>query len=1000
MSTSNTLMAKGAVMLILGALNKQVLIYIICFILLIIAILLSVWAYTEVLWYEAIGYLDVLLTLFKTMFWMGMFPLVLMTLFVGANMTLARKLAPADRVVSSDETRIDRWRRALSPFWKALTVSIALFCGLFIALQTHVHWDTYLLWSNGESWGRVDPQFGRDLSYFMFDLPFYTLVNRWAFIGLLVVILLTAITSYLFGGLRPQAPGAKIPGLVNIHFSLLLLMLIVMLGWGLILELHLLSYSERGVITGLGFTDANASLVAYKFVATGVVTGFVLFQINIRKPGWILPTIALIWLFLIGLAAARFYPKIYQLLIVEPQELERESSFIEKHLEFTRYGFGLDHVTRRTTPGNAAMTTETLEAYRGTLDRIRLWDPETLQINFEELQSLRTYYEFPDVDVDRYEIDGEVRPVMIAAREVNVSRLPDHSRRWQAQKMIYTHGHGLVSADVSRATEAGMPHFLTRDLPTTGLEEIAVANPFIYYGERSPDYSFVDTDTLELKRPIDPTSQPSSGPDGQRAPDRPNQSSGNQRDCPTNFIDDPSQSNTLFDMARPAGTGADASPEECPRDQVGFLFNNYSGDGGIVMRHLLHRFAFAIRFWDLRLALTLLLDTDNKVMMHREVRDRVQRLVPYLQVDRNPYPVAVDGRIHWIVDVYTVSDMMPYSRRVNLTDLTQVTQPKQGGSTLIPEEFIRSEAGLSGTANYIRGSVRAVVDAYHGSVDFYVVDPEDEVLKVWQKVFPDTFKPMEEASEGLRRHFRYPHDLFRVQAVIWSDYHMETPEAFYSREAAWRIPPDAAFISDRREREEPNHEGRRADMRPYWMHMQLPGEEDEQFVIVQPFSPDRRNVLTGYLAGFSDGDRMGDLVSYAFPPTTTVLGPSQAQARIDQDVRISAWMTLRMQSGSRVSRGKLLTLPLGDAVIYVQPLFVQADKSSVSQLLGAQLSSLPELKKVVIVHGDRVVMRNTMDEALEALVSGTDPAPGPTPASTASSNEEAARQDAPRAADG
>ncbi|RYH02558.1 UPF0182 family protein [Salipiger sp. IMCC34102] len=967
---------------LIAGLSRKVLFYIVGSILAVIAFLLSIWAYTEILWYRAIGYFDVLFTMYTTMFWMGMFPFLTMTLFVVANMSLARILAPADRVISDDERTVDRWRRAITPFFKPLTVIVGIVCGLLIALQTYIHWQTYLLWANGVEWGRVDPQFDRDLSYFMFDLPFYALINRWAFIGLLVTLVLCAITSYIFGGIRPQAPGSKLPVPVNIHFSLMLMMLMAMLGWRLLIELHMLSYSDRGVITGLGFTDSNASLVAYKFVASGVVTGFVLFQVNIRKPGWILPTIALVWLFLIGLAAARFYPNIYQLLIVEPQELERESSFIEDHLEFTRYGFGLDSVDRRTITGRSPVPGD-LEEYRDDFANLRLWDSDTIQINFEEMQALRSYYEFPNIDFDRYVIDGRQTPVLVGAREVNIARLPEGSRRWQTQRMILSHGSGVVAADVTASTAAGMPVFLTYDMPVQGVPELVARNPRIYYGERTTGFAFVDTDTLELDRPLPPNARNEKltpvVPDDNAA-----NAQANDRRCPEDYIDDPSDPNPIVDALSPAGTGPEASPEntseECARDRVGFRFNNYSGEGGVVMRNVFHRLSFALRLWDLRLGLTRLLDADNKVLFHRNVRDRIARVAPYLKVDRDPYPVVLDGRIKWIVDCYTVSDMMPYSRRVNLTSLTQVTQPKQDGG-LLPDEFLADDAGLAGTANYLRGSVKAVVDAYDGTVTLYVVDPDDRVLQSWKKVFPDSYVPMSEASETLRAHFRYPQDLFRIQATIWSDYHMITPEAYYSREAAWRIPPDTSFISDRAERQTGHEDQRRADMRPYWLQTRFPGDDEEQFAIVQTFSPENRNLLTGYLAGLSDGDRMGELISYALPPTKTVLGPAQAQARIDQDTEISAWITLRMQSGSRVSRGRLITLPLGDTVLYVQPLFVQADKSEVSTLLGAQLASLPELKKVVLVMGDRVLMRDSLQEAVEAILgtSATATTPPPSP---------------------
>lgn len=914
MTQRYSLATKALIYVFIGSLRRRMLYWVIGVVLAVLLLLLSARFYTDLLWYRSVGYLDVLLTMLRVKLWMGVAPAFAMTFAVASNMLLAQKLAPVDRVISADERRIDDWRRAAEPFTRPIIMTVALICGLVVGVATYMHWDTYLLWANRVQWGRTDPQFGRDLSYFMFELPFLTLVNKWLFIGALIVLVLTVLTSYVYGGIRPQAPGAKIPPQVNVHISVLLMALVALLGWGLLLELHLLSYSERGVITGLGFTDANASLVAYQFVATGAVTCFILFQINVRKPGWLLPSVALVWLFLLGLSVASLYPHVYQLLVVEPQELEREYPFIEDHLQFTRYGFGLDDVAVAETPGNAQLTAATVRRYRSALEQIRLWDPDTLRIIYQEVQALRTYYDFPDVDVDRYDIDGARQQVMIAAREVNEQALPEHSDRWEARRLIYTHGYGLVTTPVAGHSNAGLPTFLTRDMPTRGSKAIAADNPRIYFGENSPRYSIVDSAAVELDHPLHGRA---------------------------------------------------------------FARFDYTGRAGVAVDPWLNRLAFGIRFWDIRLPLSRLLEPDSRVLFHRNVRDRIRLVAPYLQVDRNPYPVSVDGRIKWVVDCYTVSDMMPYSKRVNLQDLTQVDQPKQhGGSGMLPGVFIRSEAGLSGTANYIRNSVKAVVDAYDGSVTLYVVDPSDRVLQAWRRVFPESFVPAEYASDRLRAHFRYPQDMFRVQSVVYADYHMRAPETFYTREAAWRIPPDAAFISLRRERARPEYEERRKDLRPYWLLTRFPGEEDDEFAIVQPFSPDQRNVLTGYLVGRSDGEHYGDLKAYVFPPNSTVLGPAQVQARIDQDATISAWMTLRMQSGSRVSRGTLLTIPVGDALLYVQPLFVQADKSEVAQLLGAQLSSIPELKKVVVLYGDTVVMRDTLGSALAAIF-GDAPSPQP-----------------------
>ncbi|MBX7535312.1 UPF0182 family protein [Qipengyuania sp. GH1] len=918
MSWRPATMVRAATFFLIGGVTSTLFYWVLGMCTFLLAVIFSAQFYTDVLWFDEIGYLDVYLTVVKTKIWMGLVPFLAMSGFVALNMSLAYKLARADRVISADERRVDAWRRSFEPYFRPIVMTVSLICGLLVGLQTYPRWQTYMLWTNRVDWGRNDPQFGRDLSYFMFELSLHVLINHWLFVCVLVTLILTLVTSYIFGGIRPQAPHSMLPFQVNLHISALVFALMALIGWGMLLELHLLSYSERGVVTGLGFTDSNASLLAYKFVAAAVVAGFVMFQVNIRRPGWIIPTIVMVWLILIGLSIVRFYPNLFQLIIVEPQELERERPYIEDHLQFTRYGFGLDHVERRTAGVTQTGDIEAIRADRPLLETLRLWDPATLLINFRELQAFRAYYDFVDIDVDRYMIDGELQPVMIAAREVDTEQLPERSRRWQSERLIYTHGYGLVSAAVADASEAGLPVFLTSDIPTTGSGPTSVRNPRIYFGESSPEFSIVNSETVELDR---------------------------------------------------------------PREGRSFAKHDFAGGTGVAIDGLFSRLLFAIRFWDLRLALTTLLSDDSRVLYHRNVRERVQRVAPFLEVDADPYPIAADGRIKWVIDCYTASDMMPYSKRINLGDFSQIFQGKQEETGIIPEEFIRLLERRSNRANYVRGSVKAVVDAYDGRITFYITDESDRVLQAWRNAFPELFRPVEEASAQVRAHFRYPQDLFQIQSVIWADYHMRASDAYYTREGAWRIPHDADFISLRRERARPEHEERNVDLKPYWLRTRFPGHGEPEFAIVQPFSPENRNVLSGYLVGGSDQDRLGKLTSYSFPPDDTVIGPSQAQARIDQDERISAWMTLRMQSGSRVSRGRLLAVPLDNAVIYVQPLFVQADKSSVSELLGAQLASIPELKQVVIVFGDRVLMRPTLKQAVAALFAEEEPSvPGPTEA--------------------
>ena len=425
---------RAATFFLLGGVTSTLFYWIVGLAAFLLAVIFSARFYTEVLWFDDIGYLDVYLTIVKTKIWMGVVPFLFMAAMVAGNMLLAHKLARVDRIISADERRVDSWRRTAEPYFRPIVLTIALICGLLLALQTYPHWQDYILWANGEEWGRNDPQFGRDLSYFMFELSLHVAINHWLFVCVLVVLLLTALTSYVFGGIRPQAPNSMLPFQANLHLSALVFALMALLGWGMLLQLHLLSYSERGVVTGLGFTDSNASLLAYKFVAAAVVAGFVMFQVNIRRPGYIIPTAIIVYLILVGLSIVRFYPNLFQLIIVEPQELERERPYIEDHLQLTRYGFALDQVERRTASIAETGDLQAIAGDRRLLESLRLWDPATLLINFRELQAFRAYFDFTDIDVDRYRIDGELQPIMIAAREVNTENLPEHSRRWQSER--------------------------------------------------------------------------------------------------------------------------------------------------------------------------------------------------------------------------------------------------------------------------------------------------------------------------------------------------------------------------------------------------------------------------------------------------------------------------------------------------------------------------------------------------------------------------------------
>jgi uncharacterized protein len=849
--------------------------------------------YTDVLWFDSVGYASVFWTLLTTRIGLGLVGGVVVAAVVAGNLLLAQRLAPPYRIPSPQEEVVERYRELVEPFARPLMLAAALVIGLLSGLSMVGEWDTYLLWRNGVPFGIQDPHFGRDVGYFVFTLPFLTMINSWAFTALIMTTLLALVGHYLFGGIRPQAPGrGKISPAASAHLSVLLAALVAVRAWGFWLDRFMLSYSQRGQVTGLSYTDATAQLNAFTLLAVIAAGCVVLFLVNVRIRGWLLPASGVAILLVAAVVLAGIYPAVIQRLQVAPQELPREEMFIERNLEMTRFAYGLDDVSFEPFPANAQLDSEQVEANRTTLESIRLWDPATLQNTYQQLQALRPYYDFRDVDVDRYIFDGELNQVMLSVREMSIRDLPEGSQNWQNMHLVFTHGFGLVSSQVSIARADGQPVFFANNIPPEGVEELTDLNPRIYFGENPPDYSIVDTRQEEFDYPLQ--------------------------------------------------GGGQAT-------------HTYAGADGVTVGTPLRRLAFALRYAEPNFVLSDLITRDSRILFNRHIRERVEAVAPFLKFDHDPYPVAVNGRIKWIQDAYTTTDMVPYSERVDLGGLTMAEQrrfvPVAGeDGQLRLEERLVSVAGLEGRANYIRNSVKAVIDAYDGTIDLYVIEEEDPIIQAWQEIFPDSFTPGEEASEALWRHFRYPEDMFRVQAALFNLYHIQDADEFFYQEDAWDIPPDAAFA---------RNVGANApsrDMRPYYLLMRLPNQQEEEFALIQPFTPARRQNLIGWLAGRSDGEHYGQLKAYVMPPDRTVFGPEQIQARVDQEDRISAQVALWDQSGSRVIYGNLLVIPIEDSLLYAQPLFLRAE--------GREI---PELRKVVLIFGDTVVFEDSLGEALTVL---------------------------------
>ncbi len=870
--------------------------------------------WTDLLWYRSVGYAQVFTTVLGTRVGLGVAAGAAVAALVGGNLLLARRLAPAYRIPSPAEEAVERYREVFEAYARPLMLTAALLIGALSGLSVSSQWQRWLLFANGGEFGRTDPRFDLDLSFFVFRLPFYEFLNSWLFTTLAMVIVLTALAHYAVGGVRPQSPGQKVTPQANVHLSVLLALLVAVRAWGFWLDRYLLSYSERGVVTGLSYTDANALLPALQLLTVIAAVCVVLFLLNLRVRSFLLPSAGVGILLVAALVLSGIYPAAIQRIRVQPNELNLERPFIADNLELTRYGFGIqlgETVEFEQFAAEGQLTAEQVAANADTLASIRLWDPAVLSPVYTQLQGLRRYFQFPDVDVDRYEVEGSVEQVSLAVRELAPDNLPVSS--WQSRHLAYTHGYGVVANDVSDTVGEGAPRFLAGDIPSTGEGELEVTRPQVYFGEQGPEYSIVGTGTQEL-----------------------------------DFVDEAEGAEQAF---------------------------RYDGEDGVGVGSPLRRLAFAARYGEPNILLSGLIQPESRVLYRRDVAERVQAVAPFLRLDSDPYPAVVDGRITWIADAYTASDMVPYSTRVDLAPLTlseqTVLRPQadgRGGFTVA--QVSEQVPGLQGTANYLRNSVKAVVDAYDGTIRLYRVDDDDPVIEAWDRAFPGVLTSGDEVPDALRAHFRYPEDLFRVQSAIFQRYHVDDPDLYYQGSDAWGIPRDPTQSSDEA-----------ADaprLRPSYLQLRLPGEADEEFVLAQPFNPQNRPNLIALLMARSDPEVYGQLRAYLLPASENIEGVEQAQARIRSDEEVSSNVTLLSQAGSEVIFGNLLTVPIADSLLYAQPLFVQAEDTSI-----------PALRFVILVFDGRVVLESTLAGSLDALF-GED-------AGLAAGDPSAAPSDAPAA---
>jgi uncharacterized membrane protein (UPF0182 family) len=732
------------------------------------------------------------------------------------------------------------------------------------------------MWRHASSapFGKVDPVYHRDISFYVFKLPFLHFVQGWLFSALVGITVLVAIAHYLWGGIRLQATSERVTPQVKAHLSVLLGLIMLVKAWGYWLGRYDLLFSKRGVVEGASYTDIHAQKPALTALLIIAIICAIVFFVNIRFRGWAAPAIAIGLLALVAVVIGGIYPAAVQKFSVEPQEFQREAPYITADINATRTAFNLDAISRTAVSPSPDLTEGQVATNAPTIQNIRLWSPAILKKNYQSLQRIRSYYEFNDVDVDRYQVSGDQRVVMISAREVSQNGIAQGGKTWQNVHLVYTHGFAAVASQVNTSSSIGAPAFLLQDIPPVTDQpdfQLSQNGQRVYYGELSDvPYIVVNSGANELDY----------------------QSDSSQKNAPT-----------------------------------------YTGSGGIQVGGVLGKLLFAWRFKDINLLISGLIHNDSRVMIYRSLAQRIPKPAPFLKYDGDPYAAIVDGQLVWIQDAYTTTNLYPYSASVSLSQLT-------------------GPGHLTGSANYIRNSVKVVMNAYTGQMKYYVADPSDPIVTMWSHVFPSLFTPLSDASPDLRAHFRYPEDMFNIQAKQFANYHVTDPQVFYGKQDFWALPGDPSSPT-------------KSELAPYYVQTLVPGATSEQFQLILPFTPIGRQNMVAWMAAGSDPVDYGKLVSFEFPSGQNVQGPQQVFNQINADPQFSAQRTLLSQGGSNVVFGNFLVVPIDRGFLYVLPVFVEGKQE------GAQ--TFPQLKQVVVLHGNTNGLGAPRDAALANSFSNAPP---------------------------
>jgi uncharacterized membrane protein (UPF0182 family) len=816
--------------------------------------------YTDWLWFGEVGYQFVFLTMLRSQGTLFTIAFVTALVWLALNLRFAvgsiGELRPVLITREGIELALPN-RRQLRTLASAVAAVVALLVALYAAGQ----WNVWMAWRHALPFGDADPLLGRDISFYVFSLPFLQFARGLAQGLVILAAIGSGAVYFLSGSVSTNFPASfSMSSTARRHLSLLAAAFLLLLAFGAWLQRAELLVGGGGTFTGATYADVHGRMPATLILMGVCIIGAALAALQAFSfRNWPIP--AAIGLYILVSIGGEVYSTLLQRFVVSPNEQAREAPYIQNNITATRRAFGLDAIEERGISGDAVLSRADIERNADTLQNVRLWDHQPLLETFSQIQEIRTYYDFSSIDNDRYRLDGALRQVMLSARELNSNSLPN--RTWVNERLTFTHGYGLTLGPVNQVTSQGLPVLFVRDLPPVTSAGLDIEEPSIYFGELSNDYVIVRTRAREFHYP--------RGDDNE--------------------------------------------------------FTQYSGRGGVPLGSLWRKAVFALRFASYQILLSDDIGPESRIMFYRRIGERVRHIAgDFLRFDQDPYLVLADGRLFWLYDAYTTSRRYPYST------------PAADGS------------------NYWRNSVKFVIDAYDGTVTAYLADGQDPIAATYARIFPGLFKPLAEMPAALREHVRYPEDIFAVQAQMYATYHMTQPPVFYNREDQWEIPAL-----------DESTDGGASVMQPYYTIMRLPGENEAEFIQMLPFTPRRRDNLAAWLVARSDGDHYGKLNVFEFPKQKLVYGPRQVVARISQDQTISPQITLWNQQGSQVIWGTLMVIPIEESLIYVRPLY-----------LRAQGGRIPELTRVIVAYEDRIVMEETLEEAISRLF-GTAAPPPPAP---------------------